>query len=456
MRRRQWRIMENRTFYIRTYGCQMNVSDSERISGVLIDQGYSMVEQADDAGLVVLNTCSIRDGAENKVYSDIGRLKMLADEREAPMTIAVAGCVAQQEGEALLKRDKSVGLVFGSRAISQLPQMIERAEAGERVAELEVHERPDLPQHHVRDDPYRAWVTVMEGCDNACAFCVVPATRGPELSRHPDGVVAEVEALAAEGFVEVTLLGQNVTSYGKNHDTDFADLLTRIHAVEGIQRIRYTTSHPKDFSDKLMDTLAALPKMCSHLHLPLQSGSDRVLERMGRGYTFDEYRRKIARIRSLVPQIAVTTDMIVGFPGETEADIQQTLDAVEEIGYANLYGFKYSRRPGTTALALDQHVEEEIKSERLSRLLALQKRITLAHHESQVGTTHSVLVEGVSKRNTSRISGRLSSNVLVHFEGDPSWVGSFREVVLESASLSAFIGRDLAGDKVASAAGHTH
>jgi tRNA-2-methylthio-N6-dimethylallyladenosine synthase len=435
-----WKPVDNKTFYIRTYGCQMNESDSERISGTLIDGGYSMVASADEADLVVLNTCSIREGAENKVYSDIGRLRMLQDEQGKQKTVAVAGCVAQQEGPALMARDKSVGLVFGSRAISQLPQLIERVEAGERVTAVDIHTRPDEADSHVRSDPYRAWVTIMEGCDNLCAFCVVPTTRGPEVSRHPDGIVAEVEGLAARGYVEVTLLGQNVTSYGKNHDTDFSDLLVRLHDIDGIQRIRYTTSHPKDFSDKLMDTLARLPKMAPHLHLPLQSGSDQVLERMGRGYTYGSYRDKIARIRSLVPEMAVTTDLIVGFPGETEADFQCTMDAVEEIGYFNIYGFKYSRRPGTTALDLDGHLDDEVRAERLRRLLALQKSITLSRYQGLVGETVSVFVEGVSKRNASRLTGRMGNNALVHFEGDIEWVGGFHEVYVTEASGSSLIG----------------
>ncbi|MBI5136107.1 MAG: tRNA (N6-isopentenyl adenosine(37)-C2)-methylthiotransferase MiaB [Nitrospirae bacterium] len=432
--------MQNKTFYIRTYGCQMNESDSERIAGTLIDGGYSMVASADEADLVVLNTCSIREGAENKVYSDIGRLRLLQREAGATRTVAVAGCVAQQEGPALMARDRSVGLVFGSRAISRLPELIGRVEAGERVTAIDIHTRPDAPDSQVRGDPHRAWVTVMEGCDNHCAFCVVPATRGPEVSRHPDGVVAEVRELAERGYVEVTLLGQNVTSYGKNHGTDFADLLRRLHAIDGIRRIRYTTSHPKDFSDRLMDTLADCPKVARHLHLPLQSGSDRVLARMGRGYTYAAYRAKIERVRSLLPGLAITTDLIVGFPGETEADFSATLDAVREIGYFNLYGFKYSRRPGTLALTLDGHLDDDTRDQRLATLLAMQKATTLRHYQALVGSLVNVLVEGVSKRNTARLSGRLENGALAHFEGDPGWVGSFRQVRVTQASASALIG----------------
>jgi len=423
----------------------MNESDSERIAGTLIDRGYSMVSTPDDAELVVLNTCSIRDGAENKVYSDLGRLRMLEAERGQPMKIAVAGCVAQQEGARILARDRGVNLVFGSRAISQLGDMLPRLEAGERLVEVDIHTRPDAPDSHVRPDPWRAFVTVMEGCDNHCAFCVVPATRGPEVSRAPEGIVDEVEQLAAAGCVEVTLLGQNVTSYGRGLScgTDFAGLLERIHAVPGIRRIRYTTSHPKDFSERLMDTLARLPKVARHLHLPLQSGSNRVLERMGRGYTVAEYMRRIERIRALIPDIAVTTDMIVGFPGETGADFEQTLDAVRDIGYLNLYGFKYSRRPNTAALALDGHLDDEVRSARLEKLLTLQKAITLARHQSLVGSLREVLVEGVSRRNAERLSGRLEENLLVHFSGDPDWQGTFRTVRITSATSSALLGEDL-------------
>ncbi|MFQ5508546.1 MAG: tRNA (N6-isopentenyl adenosine(37)-C2)-methylthiotransferase MiaB [Leptospirillia bacterium] len=434
--------MSDRTFYIRTYGCQMNASDSERIAGTLIDSGYSMTASADEADLVILNTCSIREGAENKVYSELGRLRIAEAERDAPMKVAVAGCVAQQEGVRLLSRDRNVDLVFGSRAITRLPELLPRMEAGERLTEVDVHTRPDLPDAAIRTDPHRAWITIMEGCDNHCAFCVVPATRGPEISRTPEGVVAETAQLAEEGYVEVTLLGQNVTSYGGNLTcgTDFSMLLRRVAAVPGIRRVRFTTGHPKDFTPAVIDSMADLPEVCGHLHLPMQSGSDRILEAMGRGYTYGEYRDKIRRLRERLPEVAITTDLIVGFPGETEADFEATLAAVREIGFANLYGFKYSRRPGTSALSLPGHLDDEVRSERLSRLIALQKQITLAYHESLVGTTREVLVEGVSKKDVERLSGRLENNVLVHFTGDLEWVGSFRPVRITQASVSALIG----------------
>jgi tRNA-2-methylthio-N6-dimethylallyladenosine synthase len=434
--------MEPRTFFIRTYGCQMNESDSERIAGALIDRGYSMAASPEEAGLVVLNTCSIRDGAENKVYSDLGRLKGLEAERGRAMTVAVAGCVAQQEGERLLSQGRGVDLVFGSRAIVRLPELIQRVEAGERVAETGVHTRPDHAGAHVRQAPPRAWVTVMEGCDKGCAFCVVPATRGPEVSRRMDGVVAEVEALAAEGYTEVTLLGQNVTAYGRGLEegTDFAALLARLHAIEALRRIRYTTGHPLDFDDRLIETLAKCPKVVRHLHLPLQSGSDRVLEAMGRGHTWAFYRDRIRRVRDAVPGIAVTTDLIVGFPGETEDDFARTLDAVAEIGFLNLYGFKYSRRPGTAALGLPDHLPEAVKAERLERLLALQRPRTRARHEAFVGGVYDVLVEGVSRRNAERLTGRLEEGVPVHFPGPAAWVGAFRRVRITEAHASALIG----------------
>jgi len=433
--------VESRTFYIRTYGCQMNASDSERIAGTLIDRGYSMAAAPEDAGLVVLNTCAIREGAENKVYSDLGRLKILADERGVPMTVAVAGCVAQQEGERLLGGGRGVDMVFGSRAIVRLPELLGRLERGERAVETGIHTRPDAAGAHVRADPYRAWVTVMEGCDKHCAFCVVPTTRGGEVSRTLEGVVAEVEELAAAGYVEVTLLGQNVTAFGGGvPGGDFAALLRAVSAVPGVRRIRYTTGHPRDFGDRLIETLGTSPKVVPHLHLPVQSGSDRVLERMGRGYTWDVYRDKVARARDAVPGLAVTTDVIVGFPGETEDDFARTLDAVRETGFLNLYGFKYSRRPNTPALAYTSQVDEEVKSERLSRLLALQRPITLAHHEKFVGGGHEVLVEGASKRNADRLSGRVGAGVLVHFAGPPEWVGTFRRVRVTEAHMSALIG----------------
>jgi len=433
--------VQTSTFYIRTYGCQMNESDSERIAGALIDRGYSMAPSAEEAGLVVLNTCAIREGAENKVYSDLGRLKLMEAERGTPVTVAVAGCVAQQEGARLLAGGRGVDLVFGSRAIVRLPELLDGLEAGERVAETGIHTRPHEAGAHVRADPYRAWVTVMEGCDKHCAFCVVPATRGAEVSRTLDGVVAEVEGLAAAGYVEVTLLGQNVTAFGGGAPgSDFAALLARVSAVPGIRRIRYTTGHPRDFSDRLIETLGALPKVAPHLHLPMQSGADRVLGRMGRNYTWDFYRDRVARARAAVPGLAVTTDVIVGFPGETEDDFARTLEGVAATGFLNLYGFKYSRRPNTPALAFDDQVPEAVKSERLARLLALQRPVTLAHHGRLVGHVHEVLVEGTSKRNAERLSGRLGEGVLVHFPGPPEWVGTFRDVRVTEAHASALLG----------------
>jgi tRNA-2-methylthio-N6-dimethylallyladenosine synthase len=355
------------------------------------------------------------------------------------MTVAVAGCVAQQEGAALLKGERGVDLVFGSRGIVRLPELLERLEKGERHAETAIHTRPDHAGSHLRPDPYRAFVTIAEGCDKGCAFCVVPATRGPEVSRSPEGVIAEVEDLAQRGYVEVTLLGQNVTAY-RADGVDFAGLVERIDAVDGIRRIRYTTGHPRDLSDRLIDTLARCEKVVPHLHLPLQAGSDRVLSAMGRGHTYAAYRERIANVRRAVPGIAVTTDMIVGFPGESEDDFARTLDAVAETGFFNLYGFKYSRRPNTRALALDGHVPEEVKSDRLTRLLALQRPITLAHHERLAGAVHEVLVEGVSKRNAERLTGRLGEGVLAHFAGSAAWVGSFRRVRVTEAHQSALLG----------------
>jgi len=434
------RRVESRTFYIRTYGCQMNASDSERIAGALIDRGYSMAAAPEDAGLVVLNTCAIREGAENKVYSDLGRLKQMGEGRGAPVAVAVAGCVAQQEGERLLAQGRGVDLVFGSRAIVRLDDLLARVEAGERVVETGIHNRPDAAGAHVRADPYRAWVTIMEGCDKHCAFCVVPATRGGEVSRTLDGVVAEVEALAAAGYVEVTLLGQNVTAYSGGPGADFAALLMRVAAVPGIRRVRYTTGHPRDFSDRLIDTLGACPNVAPHLHLPMQSGSDRVLARMGRGYTWAFYRDRVARARAAVPGLAVTTDVIVGFPGETDADFELTLDRVAETGFFNLYGFKYSRRPNTPALDLDGHLDEAVKSERLARLLDLQRPVTLAHHGRLVGKVHATLVEGPSRRNAGRLSGRLAEGVLVNFAGPPGWAGTLRPVRVTEAHASALLG----------------
>jgi tRNA-2-methylthio-N6-dimethylallyladenosine synthase len=379
----------------------------------------------DDADLILLNTCSIREKAEHKVYSDLGRLTALKSERPH-VVIGVAGCVAQQEGAALVDRVPAVDLVFGSKSIEHLPDLLAQALTTRRpviCTDDPIGIAPTLPAD--RRERIRAWVSIMEGCENACSFCVVPATRGRERSRLSKEIRAEVAALCEDGCREVTLLGQNVNSYGRtsSEGLDFADLLDLIHPIEGLTRIRFTTSHPNAMTTKLIDALARLPKMCRHLHLPLQAGSDRTLTRMRRDYTVADYLDVVGALRRRIPDIALTTDIIVGFPGETDEDVMETMRVVEAVEFDNIYAFKYSRRPRTEALSLDGHIPEPEKDRRLQAMLAAQRLITQRKNHAYQGRVEDVLVEGPSKTDRARLAGRTSSNRTVNFDGPASLIG---------------------------------
>ncbi|MCI0529752.1 MAG: tRNA (N6-isopentenyl adenosine(37)-C2)-methylthiotransferase MiaB, partial [Nitrospira sp.] len=348
--------MSPKKVFVRTWGCQMNEHDSERIVGILHERGYILCDTPEEADLILLNTCSIREKSEHKVYSELGRYAELKKENP-DLIVGVAGCVAQQEGSHIVEKSPWVNMVFGSKHIQDLPLMMEQVGEQKTVVMTEDLKgfAPTLPSR--RKDQIRAWVIIMEGCENFCSFCVVPYTRGRERSRPLCEIVDEITALARKGYKEVTLLGQNVNSFGRTSDegVDFSDLLHHIHAIEGIERIRFMTSHPNALTPKMIQAMADLPKVCEHLHLPLQSGSDSVLERMNREYTYSEYVQRLETLRKVIPHISLTTDLIVGFPGETEEDFLKTLRAVEEIQYDNAYVFKYSRRPNTPALELDGH-----------------------------------------------------------------------------------------------------
>jgi tRNA-2-methylthio-N6-dimethylallyladenosine synthase len=428
--------------FIRTWGCQMNEHDSERMMGILQEQGYIPCDTPEQADLILLNTCSIREKSEHKVYSELGRYAEL--KREKPgLIVGVAGCVAQQEGRHIVEKSPWVSMVFGSKHIQDIPVMLETVEGDKPVVMTQDLQgfAPTLPAR--RKDPIRAWVTIMEGCENFCSFCVVPYTRGRERSRPFREIVQEITALACNGFKEVTLLGQNVNSYGRTstEGLDFPDLLYHIHAIEGIERIRFTTSHPNALTPKMIQAMANLPKVCDHLHLPLQSGSDRVLARMNREYTCQDYCRRVEALRKVIPEVALTTDIIVGFPGETEDDFMQTLRAVEALQYDNAYVFKYSKRPNTPALTLDGHVPEEVKPERLQRLLAVQKEITIRKNKQYLGKEVELLVEGKSKTNQERLTGRTRSNRVVNFDGLETLVGSLVRVKIVQAKSSSLEGK---------------
>ncbi|HZZ69278.1 MAG TPA: tRNA (N6-isopentenyl adenosine(37)-C2)-methylthiotransferase MiaB [Phenylobacterium sp.] len=429
----------SKRLFIKTYGCQMNVYDSERMADVLSPLGYGLTDTPDGADLVVLNTCHIREKATEKVYSELGKLKELRDERLAQggarMTIAVAGCVAQAEGEEIMRRQPAVDLVVGPQAYHQLPELIARSHRarGERLsADFAPEEKFDaLAPAGRRASGVTAFLTVQEGCDKFCTFCVVPYTRGPEWSRPPDAIEAEARDLAAQGVREVTLLGQNVNAYAG--EGGLAGLARRLAAIPGIERIRYTTSHPRDMDEALIAAHGELPELMPYLHLPVQSGSDRILKAMNRAHTAQSYLRLIEKIRVARPDIAISGDFIVGFPGEREADFEATLSLVREVNHATAFSFKYSRRPGTPAAALPGQVAEEVKDERLARLNALLDEQARAFNASQVGKVLPVLFERPG-RHPGQLIGRSPYLQAVHATAPDRLIGRIVPVRIESAA----------------------
>ncbi|HLD46553.1 MAG TPA: tRNA (N6-isopentenyl adenosine(37)-C2)-methylthiotransferase MiaB, partial [Desulfobaccales bacterium] len=386
--------------HIRTFGCQMNVADSELMARILGEE-YDLTARPEDADLYLINTCAIRRKSEEKVRSLLGSLKPLKRARPE-LILGVGGCVAQQEGERLLAFAPHLNLVFGTKGIYRLPQLVRRAARGERLVDVALEkEVSDLPQCSWPPGTFQTMVTIMRGCDNYCSFCVVPYVRGRETSREPGAIVEEVAAFVAAGGLEVTLLGQNVNSYGRGlpEPVAFPQLLRRLDALAGLRRLRFATSHPRDLSPELIKAFGELGSLCEHLHLPVQSGANRVLARMNRGYTREHYLEKVAALNSACPGIALSTDLIVGFPGETEADFVQTLDLMRSAGFDQAFSFKYSPRPQTQAAAFPDQVPEDVKSERLARLQALQNELTRQAHARLVGQIQEVLVEGRSKRS---------------------------------------------------------
>ncbi|MDJ0721488.1 MAG: tRNA (N6-isopentenyl adenosine(37)-C2)-methylthiotransferase MiaB [Desulfobacterales bacterium] len=422
--------------YINTIGCQMNVYDSDQIERALTPSGYSRTDQLEDADLVIVNTCAIRSKAEQKAFSFVGRLAKLK-RRNPDLLVGVGGCVAQQEGEKILARAPHVDLVFGPKAIPRLGRLVERVRLqGLRVVDTEDtdgFEELDLASGFRDDGQVARFVTIMQGCDNFCTYCVVPYVRGRETSRHPDRILEEIRMLVAGGVREVTLLGQNVNSYGLKEDLgSFAELLARVDRVEGLARIRFTTSHPKDLSDDLIDAFARVCKLCPHIHLPVQSGADRVLKRMNRQYTRADYLERIGRLRRARPDIAITSDFIVGFPGETEADFEQTLGLIEAVGFDGVFAFMYSDRSVAPAAQFKGKVEDALKKERLQRLLRHQEVFTLRASKGLIGSFQDVLVEGFSARpglagdhaGARQWSGRTPGNKIVNFDQDTDCAGS--------------------------------
>lgn len=429
--------------HVKTYGCQMNVYDSERMAAALAPLGYESADAADDADVVLLNTCHIREKAAEKVYSEIGRLKALKAARPG-MVIGVAGCVAQAEGAEMLDRAPAIDLVVGPQAYHRLPAMLARVARGERPVEADFPAEDKFD--HLPEDtrPRRApaaFLTVQEGCDKFCAFCVVPYTRGAEVSRPVARILAEAEALVARGVREITLLGQNVNAYhgaDGGRELGLAGLVRRLAAIDGLERIRYTTSHPNDMRDDLIAAHAEVAKLMPYLHLPVQAGSDRVLRAMNRKHTAEDYLRLVERIRAARPDIALSGDFIVGFPGETEADFQATLDLVGAVGYAHAYSFKYSPRPGTPAVARAQVPEAE-KADRLARLQARLAASQAAFQAATVGRVLPVLVEKPG-RMPGQVAGRSPYLQAVHFAGEPALIGSIVPVRIVEAGNNSLAG----------------
>lgn len=399
------------------YGCQMNVSDAERMAGQLASIGYEPTEVMGEADLILINTCCVRESAEDRVYGKIGEIKHLKEQNPA-LIFGITGCMAQKEGEALIRRAPHIDFVLGTNKVHELTHVVQEIEAERgHVVDVQFAET-ELPEGMpvARQNKFSVWVPIMYGCNNFCTYCIVPYVRGRERSRRPEEVVAEVREAVRQGAKEVTLLGQNVNSYGKDHKrADFADLLKMVDEVPGIERVRFMTSHPKDLSDKLIETIRAGKHICEHIHLPVQHGSNRILRAMHRIYTVADYRALVARIRAALPTVSLTTDLIVGFPGETEEDFSELLAFLREIRYDSAYTFLYSKRSGTPAATMDGQVPEKVKHERLERLMAVQDAISREKNEALLGTEAEVLVEGPSKHDAAVWNGRTRTNKLVLF-----------------------------------------
>lgn len=435
--------MPNKNLALLTYGCQMNEYDSEKIGGILQGEGYQLTDNLEEAQLILVNTCCIREKAEQKFYSQLGRLAGLK-KKNPSLAIGVGGCIAQREGKRIFERAPQVDLVFGTQNISRLPELLRQLRQGKgKVADVAQVKGEFVSPHIRRESTVKAWVTIMQGCNNFCSFCVVPYTRGPERSVPGEMILDEIRGLAHQGYKEVTLLGQNVNAYGKDlvDEGAFPGLLSRVDDLDGIERIRFTTSHPKDLSEELMGAMARLAKVCEHIHLPVQAGSDSVLHRMNRRYTAGEYRAKIARLRALLPSIGISTDVIVGFPGESQENYARTRELIEEVEYDSLFLFKYSARPETVAATLSDQVPEEVKQERFEEILALQKGITLKKNQELEGKRVEVLVEGASKKDPAKLTGRTRTNKIVNFRGPEGLVGHLVELEVIQGKLYSLEGR---------------
>ena len=439
--------------HIQTFGCQMNEYDTDKMLEVLRHENYSQTNCQDEADLIILNTCSIREKAENKVYSELGRLRELKS-ANPDLKIGVGGCVAQQEGKAILRRAKNVDFVFGTDNLFELPEMLSKVAEGQKISRTERHARqkvrnfiPDYTFQQAKNFGVKAQIAITKGCNNHCSFCVVPFTRGVEVSREPEHIIAEAQRLVAAGAREICLLGQNVNSY-KANGTDFVELLRRLDGLEKLERLRFISPHPKDFHAELADAFVTLPSLCEQMHLPLQSGSDRILRRMRRWYTMETFYEKVALLRDRLPQATLSTDLIVGFPGETEEEFEMTMEAVRNVRFDLIYSFKYSARPGTRAAEYPEHLAENVKSERLKRLLETQEKIVREKNEALTGSLQEVLIEGKHYRKENTATGRTRGYHSVSIKDCRTKAGELLAVRITGANPNSLIGEALSTSPV--------
>ncbi|GAB6100745.1 tRNA (N6-isopentenyl adenosine(37)-C2)-methylthiotransferase MiaB [Halanaerocella petrolearia] len=432
-------------YFIRTYGCQMNEHDSEKLSGVLEDEGYQTADELKEADVIILNTCCVRENAELKVFGKLGEIKQLKKENPG-LIVGICGCMMQQEEvvNKIKQRYNFVDMVFGTHNIHRFPKLLEDAKE-EQKSLVEVWDKARemidrMPTD--REEDHKAKVNIIYGCDNYCTYCIVPYVRGKERSRPQEDIVQEVETLVDDGVKEVMLLGQNVNSYGKDleQDIEFADLLEEVNKIDGLPRIRFMTSHPRDFTDKLIETVTSLDKVCEHYHLPVQSGSNRLLKKMNRGYTKEEYLELVKELQERKPKAAITTDLIVGFPGETEEDFAKTMDIYKEVGFDRAFTFIYSKRTGTPAAEMEEQVPEEVKKERHQKLLELQSEIGLEKNKELKGEVVEVLIDGPSKKDPSKYSGRTRTDKIVIVESEQDLTGKLLNVKINKAQSWTLFG----------------
>lgn len=434
--------------YIKTFGCQMNEHDSFRMMDVLRNEGYDLAEDITEADVILVNTCSVRQNPENKVYSFLGAIRSLKKKRP-DLIIGVAGCVAQQEGQRILEREKSVDLVFGPDNYFRLPEMIAAVQRGERVCETQWLPRTRKIQNFIPEewverghvDGVKANIAIMKGCNNCCTFCVVPHTRGREVSREPENILREARSLVHNGAKEIWLLGQNVNSYHASDDYHFIHLLEELSQIEDLLRIRFTSPHPKDWNAPLSDLMAARKNICNYLHLPFQAGSDRILKLMRRNHRLDEYLEKVAYLKSVAPAVEISTDLIVGFPSESEDDFERTLYALEQVRFSQVYPFKYSQRPGTPAAEMPDDVPRAVKEERLARVIELQERINAAEQQKLIGSIQEVLIDAAHPRKKGLMNGRTDGYRSICVNGNSLEIGDFIQ-----ARVTGYTGHWLEGE----------